>query len=45
MYLLLLTSLTTGCVHVESFASRFDRALEIIRQAKEPVTVQVADYA
>lgn len=35
----------SGYVHVETFPTQFDRALEVIRLASEPVTLRIADYA
>lgn len=34
----------SGYVHVETFQTRFDRALAVLRLASEPVRLRLADY-
>ncbi len=34
----------TGYVHVETFPTGFDRALAVIRLARQPVLLRIADY-
>lgn len=35
----------SGYVHVETFPTRFDRALAVIRYGAAPVTLRIADYS
>lgn len=45
MFLLFITYPATGYVHVVTCPTRFDRALEMICLARQPVTLRIADDA
>jgi hypothetical protein len=44
MYLLYVTSHTTGVVQLLTFASAFDRALVLIILSGQPVTLRCTEY-
>lgn len=44
VFALFVTDIASGFVHVETFATAFDRALAMIRLQLEPVTLSTKDY-
>lgn len=44
VFALYITCPVTGYVSVETFPTAFDRALEVIRLASQPVLLRIAEY-